>query len=295
MNKSERKLGDRLDAKLCTDVMGMNQILIDLKPKRSLSELYINQKLDVTNLVNYIEKQKENEKLENKLTYFHAFVTAIGKTIYNRPLLNRFVANRHVYEHNNVSLSFVMKIDFDDKSEEVMVILPIEDNDNLFTISKKIYNKVENVRKKGDTGTGANDAIKMLAQLPNILRVPIIGIFKFLDKMGWLPTSLVEDNLYYSSMVLSNIGSLNCGGIYHNVTDFGTCSGLITMGKIKEEYVKTNKKEEKRYFCEFGITIDERIADGFYFIKSIKLIEYLFNNPKLLEESVNEKVEIEEK
>jgi len=291
MDSKKRKFGDRRDARRCTDVTGMAQICVDLKPKRALSELYINEKFDVTNLVEYINKQKENKSLENKITYFHAFATAIGKVIYNRPLLNRFVANRHVYEHNNVSLSFVMKIEFNDKSEEVMVILPIEEKDTLFTVSKKIYDKVESVRKKGDTGIGANDAIQIIGKLPNIIRIPLVGLFKFLDDKGWLPKSLVEDNIYYSSMLVSNIGSLKCGGIYHNVTDFGTCSGVVTMGEIKEEIVN----KEKRYFCDFGVTIDERIADGFYMIKAIKLIEHLFKNPELLEECANEKIEIEEK
>ena len=48
------------------------------------------------------------------------------------------------------------------------------------------------------------------------------------------------------------------------------------------------------YKCEFGITMDERIADGFYFIKSIKLMQYILDNPKILEEAVNEKVTLPE-
>lgn len=293
MREEKRRFGDRLDARLCRDVTGMNQILIDLKPRRSLSEVYINQKIDVTNLVEYISEHKKDEN--SKITYFHAFAMAIGKLIYNRPLLNRFVANRHVYEHNNVTLSYVMKIAFDDKSEEVMVVMPIEKEDNLFTLSDKIYNKVNNVRKKGDTGTGANNAIQFLGSLPNLIRIPIVGLFKFADKMGWLPASLVEDNIYYSSMVVSNLGTLHCGGIYHNVTDFGTCSGLITIGEIKEEIIKDNGKSVKKYYCEFGVTIDERIADGFYMVKSLLLMQYILNNPTLLEERADEKVEIEEK
>lgn len=292
MNKNNRKLGDRYDAKLCRDITGMGQICIDLKPKRSMSELFINQKMDVTALVEYINKYKETRSEDDKLTYFHAFMTAIAKTIYNRPLLNRFVSNRHVYEHNNISISFVMKIEFNDKSEEIMVIIPIEEEDNIFTIGKKISDKVNRIRTKGDTGSGANTAIQVLGKLPNLIRVPIVGLFKLFDKFGILPKSLVEDNIYYSSMLVSNIGVLKCGGIYHNVTDFGTCSGIITMGEIKEEIVKINNKNEKRYFCEFGVTIDERIADGFYMIKSIHLIEYLFKHPELLEEKTSEKVEI---
>ena len=292
MSKNSKKIGNRKDARLCSDITGMSQICIDLKPKRSLSELFINKKIDVTSLVEYINKHKENGDDVNRLTYFHAFMTAVGKTIYNRPLLNRFVANRHVYEHNNISISFVMKIEFNDKSEEIMVIIPIEEEDNIFTIGKKISDKVNKIRSKEDSGSGANNAIQILGKLPNLIRVPIVGLFKLFDKYGILPASLVEDNIYYSSMLVSNIGVLKCGGIYHNVTDFGTCSGIITMGEIKEEIVKINNKNEKKYFCEFGVTIDERIADGFYMIKSIHLIEHLLNNPKLLEESINEKVEI---
>ena len=40
----KRKFGDRKDAKRCHDVLGMNQICIDLKPKRYMSELYLNEK-----------------------------------------------------------------------------------------------------------------------------------------------------------------------------------------------------------------------------------------------------------
>jgi hypothetical protein len=52
-----------------------------------------------------------------------------------------------------------------------------------------------------------------------------------------------------------------------------------------------NGKEEIRKIVEFGVNIDERIADGYYFTKSIKLLEYILNNPKLLEDNINEKIE----
>ena len=130
---------DRRDAKRVNDLTGMAQICIDLKPNRCDSDVYINQKLDVTELVKYIESNKEKG---NKITYFHAFLTALGKTIYNRPKLNRFVANRHVYEHNDLVISFVAKISFDDKSEEMMLMVPIENKDNIMSISKKIKDMI---------------------------------------------------------------------------------------------------------------------------------------------------------
>ncbi len=284
------KFKDRKDAKRCNDIFGMNQIMIDLKPKRSLGEIYINQKMDVTNLVDYINTLKVNDE---KLTYFHAFSTLIGKVMYNRHLLNRFVANRHVYEHNDVTLSFVMKENLNDKSQSIMVLIPVEPNDNIFTISTKIRNKVNSIRNNQNIKLGANNAIESLGKLPNIFRIPIIGLFKMFDRHGWLPSSFIKDNIYYSSMIISNLGSLKCNGIYHNLTDFGTCSGLITIGEIQKETIKEKNKTIDKYFCEFGITFDERVADGFYFIKSLHLMQYILNNPEILEHAAKEKVMFE--
>jgi len=276
--------GDRRDAKRVKDLTGMAQILIDLKPKRCDSDVYLNQKFDVTKLVEFVEK---NKKEGNDITYFHAFVAALGKVMYNRPKLNRFVANRHVYEHNELIISFVAKISFDDKSEEMMLMVPIKENDNILTLSKKIREMVDNIRKKKSIKKeGANSAIDILGKLPNIIRVPIVGILKWMDARDMLPSDLIKDNLYYSSLIVSNLGAIKCGAIYHNITNFGTASGLATMGEIKDELVILDGKKEVRKLVEFGVNLDERIADGYYMAKALQLLQYFFNNPELLNDNI---------
>lgn len=274
------------------NVNGLNQIMIDIKPNRCDSDVYINQKIDVTNLVKYMEKLKKNNK---DLTYFHAFMTALGIVFYNRKKLNYYVRNRHLYEHKDIMISFVAKISFDDKSEEVMLLIPISKDDNIFKVSEKIKNKIDKLRNKDRSfnKNGANSAIDILGKLPNILRIPIVGILKYFDKIGILPSSLVKDNLYYSSLIVSNLGSIKCDAIYHNITNFGTCSGLITIGEIKDEEVIIDGKKQIRKMCEFGVNLDERIADGFYFVKSLKLLEYILDNPKLLEDNCSNIINIE--
>ena len=99
-------------AKRINNLSGLSQILIDLKPRRCDSDVYINQKMDVTELCKYMEnKKKKNEDI----TIFHAFMTAIGKLYYNKPYLNRFIANRHIYEHNDIVISFVAKVAFNEE------------------------------------------------------------------------------------------------------------------------------------------------------------------------------------
>ena len=278
------------NAKRIRDINGMEQIMIDLKPNRCDSFVYSNIDIDMTNLVKYIEEKKKNNP---DITFFHAFVIALGKVFYNRNKLNRFVQNRHVFEHNDIVISFVAKVNFTDKAEEIMIMVPIKENDNIDTISKYIKDKVNNIRNKKIEKKGANSAIDTLGKLPNLIRVPLIGILKWCDDKGILPKSLVEDNLYYSSTIVSNLGSIKSNAIHHNITNFGTCSSLATMGEIKDKEIIINGKKELRKICDWGIAFDERVADGFYLIKSMELLQYIFNNPETLENNANEIIEIQ--
>lgn len=48
-----------------------------------------------------------------------------------------------------------------------------------------------------------------------------------------------------------------------------------------------------RDMVDIGITLDERVADGFYFGRSLKLVQYLLANPELLEKPLEEAVDFE--
>ena len=286
--KNKCRFGDRKDARRVRNLDGMHNIMVDLKPNRCDSDVYINQKIDVTNLIKYMEKLKKNNP-DKHITYFHAFVTAIGKLFYNRPYLNRFITNRTYYEHNDVKIAFVAKTEFKDNAQELLCVLPIKESDNLMTISDLISKKVNRIRT--NTKSDTNSLIDMVGKLPKLIRMIVVGIVKILDRHGWLPASMVNDNIYYSSAIVSNLGSIKCGSIYHNITNFGTSSMLATMGPIhKEKVIDEKGKEVIRDVCEFGINCDERIADGLYFAKSIQLLQYILENPELLETKASERI-----
>ena len=279
--------GNRKDAVRVKNMDGMHMIMCDIKPLRADSDVYINQKIDVTELVKYIE---ETKKSESDLTYFHAFSTAIAKVFYNRPLLNRFVLNKHFYDRKEVSLSFVAKVEFEDDSPEYLNVIRVDENDTLIDIKNKISGTVKKVRNNSKNGT--DDAVNVVGKLPRFLRVFVMWLLKKLDNHGLIPYSLIENDIYHSSIILSNLGSIDCNAIYHNLTDFGTNSILMTIGKIhKEQVVMEDGKVEIRDVCDFGVNVDERIADGVYFAKSIKLFEYILQNPELLEKKASEKIE----
>jgi hypothetical protein len=46
-------------------------------------------------------------------------------------------------------------------------------------------------------------------------------------------------------------------------------------------------------FLDLGLTIDERLADGYYYSKSIKLLKYLCEHPEELAKPIQEEVDYE--
>ena len=265
------------------DVTGMQNIMFDLKPNRCEAEVYMSADIDVTNFVKYIKKMKETNK---DVTFFHGFVCIIGKTFYQFHKLNRFVQNRTLFEHDNVEVAFVAKAEFNDSSEEYMTCLRIEENDTLLDVSKKLNENIAKIRdKKSNANTdGANNVVDKIGHIWRPLRSFLVGILKWMDRVFGLPGSIADSNIYYSSVIVSNLGTFKVPGIYHNLANLGTSSGLVTFGDIREENGK--------YLMNFGATLDERIADGFYFCKALKGIEYLFAHPELMMEPASKKFEM---
>ena len=98
---------------------------------------------------------------------------------------------------------------------------------------------------------------------------------------------------YYSSVVLSNLGSikLKCG--YHHLTNWGT-NGVFCLIGEKGSTPVFNAEDGSctmRETVELGLTIDERLADGYYYSKSIRLLKHLLEHPELLDRPISEEVD----
>lgn len=287
--KEKKSRKDRKDAKYIK-LPAMMRLCTYLKDRQD-ADVYINKKVDCTELIKYMKKKKIKEP---ETTYFHAFAMAFAKVVYNRPKLNRYIINHNCYERNDVVLSFVAKTDFNDNAKEFMELLKVEENDNIDDIRNKIKEKVSKVRNNIQNET--DDSLDILDKLPNwLLKAIVLPVFKWLDRHDHLPKKLATELIYNSTIILSNLGSINCGAIYHNITDFGTNSILATIGNIhKEPVVTEDGKIEARDVVEFGINLDERIADGVYFSKAVNMLEYIIKNPQLLEDKANEPIKEKE-
>ncbi|MBQ1477431.1 MAG: hypothetical protein IIZ33_04740 [Erysipelotrichaceae bacterium] len=269
-------MNKRKDADWIREVDPFHSIVPYVMPKRTEAEVSMNEEFDITALLAYMKKRNEEEGTHIKL--FHAICTAIAKTIYHRPKLNIFIAGRRFWQRKDITLSFVAKQQFKDDAEETLMFMKVKPDMTLDSISKMILGDVEKVRKES-----TNDLDKLMGfvgKLPRPILVFFFWILKRLEYHGIMPDALTAGDPNYSTVLLSNLGSIKAGAPYHHLSNYGTCSIMITIGTMKEEDGRTT--------VPMTITLDERIADGFYFAKSLRIAKYLLENPEELEKTIAE-------
>lgn len=286
-----KKWGDRHDAYRIRDIDGLHFYMAYLMPKRTEAEVYINEKIDVTELLSYIKDK--NSDGERKVTLFHCIIAAVARTIKMRPLLNRYISGKRYYMRNDISMGFTIKKKFVDHAEETIMIYHPKDSENLCAITDRLSPQVKEA-KKDDGGMKVDDILNIVKRFPKPVMYLFMAFMRFADSHGLMPKSFSSVDTNYCTVLLSNLGSIKCDAVYHHLNNFGTNGIVITIGEIhKELMLNENGDSEMRDVINLGVTLDERIADGFYFARSLKLIKYLFKNPKLLDKTLGEEIDFE--
>ncbi|MBR5270838.1 MAG: 2-oxo acid dehydrogenase subunit E2 [Clostridia bacterium] len=290
--KSKRKIGDRRDGKLLRNVDAMHFLMPLIYPNRCDNEAFISERIDLTNINKYLEKKNATNP-EYKYNLFQVIVSAVLKTITLRPKMNIFIANKNMYQRNEVSAAFVIKKVFEDNSEEGMAFIHSKESDTIEDVHNDIYRQVNRCRKEKKQDSTV-EVMELFNKLPRFISKAAVSFVCYLDKIGKVPKSFVSTDPYYSSVVISNLGSikLKCG--YHHLTNWGTTSVFLVIGekKIRPFYDEDGNVTMKDS-VDIGLTVDERIADGYYFSKTVKLLKKLLENPELLENAFGEEVDYE--
>ena len=293
--KAKKRFGDRRDGRVVS-APGLQTVMTALWPKRTETEVYLSDKLDATELLKWLEEQNKDKPKEERITLFHCALTGLTRMVMERPLMNRFIQGYRIYERDEISLAFVAKRRFGDDSEEALMFMVPKETDTVFDISRKIRGDVTEMRKSEHATGGVDELLDKFAALPRLVLAGSVRVIRYLDFWGINPKFLTDGDPNYSTIFVSNLGSIKCPAVYHHLNNYGTNSIMITIGTIhKEEILMDDGHKEIRDVVDIGATLDERIADGFYFARSLKLIRHIFENPKLLEQPLNHPSEFDYK
>lgn len=283
----KRSWRDRKDGVFLRQIDSMHYIMPMIYPNRCDNEAFMHLRIDLTAAEAYLS-EKNAAGPDYPYNLFQLVVTAILKTITLRPNMNRFIANQHMYQRKEITAAFVIKKIFSDQGGEALARIRAKDSDTIDTIHDAIYRQVSKGRsEKKDASSAAMDVMQ---------KVPgkhLIGsIVRFLDRHGWMPASVIATDPYYCSAVLTNLGSLKMDAGYHHLTNWGTNSLFCAIGLMKKRpFYDDEGNVTMRMSVDLGLTIDERIADGYYYSKTLRLLQTLLENPRLLELPLGEKVE----
>ena len=287
----KRRMGDRKDGVLLRDLDSMHYIVPLLYPNRCDNEAFISERIDLTAVDAYLERKNAGDP-EYKYNLFQVIVTAVLKILTLRPKMNRFIANKNVYQRNEISASFVVKKLFSDEGAEALAFLHAKPTDTIDSVHDEIFRQVSDRRREKSEGDGSTDSMDVLNKMPRFLSKFLVSIICWLDKHGWVPQFLIETDPYYSSVVLSNLGSIKLHSGYHHLTNWGTNSLFVAIGekKLRPFYDEAGNVRMVDS-VDLGLTIDERIADGYYYSKTVRLLKKLLENPELLEAPLSQEVE----
>lgn len=253
-------------------------------PSRTANEAVLNETIDLTAIEEYLSK-KNVEGVDFKYTFFHVISAAIAKTIALRPRLNYFYSGNKLWEKKEISLSFVVKKKFTDDGAETLATV-VCDHEGISPLErvhdevKKIVTLVRKEEKNNEIG----DIMDIFKKMPHCLISLVFKILRWMEFHGIYPQALMNGDPYYSSCFISNLGSIKMHAQYHHLANWGTNSFFVVIGEKKPTpFFNADGSYEMRNALDLSVTVDERIADGVYFAKSIKIMKYLLDHPDLLE------------
>ena len=284
-----KRFGDRKDGALVRDIDSMHFIVPLLYPNRCDNEAFISETIDLTNLDAWLDK-KNYEGIEYKYNMFQVIVTAMLKCLTLRPKMNRFIANKTLYQRNEITASFVVKKLFSDNGGEALAFIHAKNSDTIDTVHDEIYRKVSFCR--GENRDKSTESMDLFTKMPRFISKTLVRFICMLDRHGKVPQSLIATDPYYSSVVLTNLGSIKLHSGYHHLTNWGTNSVFVAIGEKKlRPFYNEDGSYTMRDSIDLGLTIDERIADGYYYSKTVRLLKKLLENPELLEKPLSTEVE----
>ena len=285
----------RKDGTLVPETDPMHLITPHMVPNRCDNEAVLTELFDMTAVETYLAK-KNADGPEFKYTFFHVICAAIAKVLVLRPRMNRFYAGRRLYDRNDILFAFVVKKKFEDNGAEALAIIKV-DKDGEVSPVEQIHGKVKDivysVRKENKT-EGTTEKMGILTKLPRGLLRFVMSFLNWLDYHGKYPAALMKDDPYFASVFVSNLGSIKMHANYHHLVNWGTNSIFVVIGEKKlTPFYEPDGSVQMRDALELGLTIDERIADGVYFAKSIHLLRRLLSQPELLDEPIQTPVDYE--
>lgn len=241
----------------------MNMITLDL-PEEPMKD-YMNR------------KRRDGTPISHLALIIAAYVQVIAEF----PAINRFVKNKRIFQHKDITVSMVVLRPGNDS--DTMSKIYFDPEDTIFDVQNKINTYITENRRDNNANS-LDKWMGFLLKFRLIVRA-LVALIRWLDNIGLLPMAVIKASPFHASLLISNLASIRTNHIYHHVYEFGTTSVAITMGNMEEVPRRSREGVTFDRCIPLGVVMDERICSGHYFAQAFARMREYLKNPEKLESS----------
>ena len=221
----------------------------------------------------------------------HFIIAAYIRGVSMLPGMNRFIVGRRIYARDNIEVVMTVKRSLAIDATETTIKVVFEPTDTIFDVYRKMNEKIDEIKTvEGNNNT--EDVAEAMCKAPRFLLRFALTILRIMDYFGWLPQSLLDASPFHGSMIITDLGSLRIGPIYHHIYNFGTLPVFISFGAKRHAYELDrhgNMVDRKYVDCKF--VMDERTVDGHYYAQFLQAFRYICQHPEIVETPPSKVVE----
>jgi hypothetical protein len=266
----------RPDGEPVANVPGYRQMMPFIMQSKNTSAIYFEFTVEMERALAMVEESREGGSLP--ITITHQILRAGAMTIQQYPRLNRFISGNRLYQRDGVWFSFSAKKAFDDKAPIVVIKMRVDPEDGLEKVARQVQEKLSQGRS--ETKSFTDKETDALLRLPRGLIQAFVKLQGALDFYNLLPPKMIENDVFYSTAFLANLGSIGLDAAYHHLYEYGNIPIFMTFGKVTLQPTLDGGERSMRPMARVCVTYDERVEDGFYAAKALGRFKHLMEHPE---------------
>lgn len=281
--------GDRPDGRLVRNLPPITKVGVYIMVERNACDNRFRDAFEISAVERYI-RQKRKEGLTN-FGLNHFLLAAYVRAVAKYPAVNRFISGQKIYSRDDdIQYCMTAKKEMSLDSPDTIFKLHLKPTDTPKDVYEKFNAAVEEIRNTPLDSDFDNTA-GILGMIPGPVLKFAVWLLKLLDYFGLLPKFLLEISPFHGSIFFTSMGSLGIPVIYHHLYDFGNIPLFLAFGsKYRKNEVMLDGTIVTRKYVDVTVTMDERIADGYYLAAFLKYFKRLVAHPEMLDEPLEEVV-----
>jgi hypothetical protein len=269
----------RCDGEQVMDLSDSRRIMPYVMRKRNDSIVFHTMQLKIAETRAWLREYNRSHGKNQRASLFYLFIYACAKMFNERPGVNRFVSGGRTYQRKDVWISFMAKKRLVDDSPLVTVKLKFPANEKFDDCMNRISDGVEYGRSGRESRIDSE--LRLLNRLPGPVLRSVLAAGRWLDRFNILPEAFIKPDPLFTSLFLTNDGSVGVGNAHHHLYEYGTCSSFAVVGNVKKTVVVDRAGHaDVREVLEVYWSFDERVNDGMYCAKSLIIAQRLMEDPK---------------